>query len=69
MDTAVELGGALCGDALLDVFTSVYGPTCDKTLGEWAQVRFDADGVSGWSPVEAEAGLALWSKSVVHLPR
>lgn len=43
--------------ALGDVFASTYGVGCDRTLGEWAQVRFDTERVAEWSPVQAEAGL------------
>ena len=59
MDTTGLTGGDVAGAvAGVDFFSPLYGRGCDKTLGEWASVRFDSDDVSGWSPSEAEAGLA-----------
>ena len=58
MESSAELEGMLAVDAPFHVFSATYGAACDRTLGEWASVRFDTYDVSDWSPLQAEAGLA-----------
>ncbi len=58
MDTACLVGDITSFDAIGNVLPATYGAACDKTLGEWAQIRFDSGDISEWSPHQAEAGLA-----------
>jgi hypothetical protein len=57
MDTACLVDDIASFAALGNMFPATYGAACDKTLGDWAQIRFDTHGVSEWSPRQAEAGL------------
>lgn len=58
MDTATHLDQGEPSLAFGDAFVSRIGAACDAVLGEWAGVRFDTADVAGWSPIQAEAGLA-----------